>query len=54
MCFRLRTLLIVLTAVVALSGCGPDSKAGRVQKAAEQVDQHSKEIEDAAGGQSNQ
>ena len=52
--FRLRTLLIVLAlgppVLAAMSGCR-NGKVEQIQRGAENVDRHAKEIEKAAEGQ---
>jgi len=48
--YNLSTLLIVLAAIAALPGCR-DHKVEQIQRGAEGVDRHAKELEQAAEGQ---
>jgi hypothetical protein len=48
--FRLRTLLMVLVLITSQPGCR-DRKVEQLQRGAEGVERHAKEIEDAAATQ---
>ena len=48
--YRLRPLLILLVALAVLPGCR-QGKVEQIQRGAENVDRHAKEIEQAVEGQ---